>query len=407
MFFWKNLSARTLIVLINQISILIAIPIVASRLGIENFGSLSVAMIFFQVAFMLTEWGFGVPAIKESSEAKEKKTLGLMFIEVNLIKGFILSLLFIVLILIQKINLSFFDNYALFYGLIFAITAAAFNPLWFFQAIEQPEKLVLPSIIGRVLYLSIIFFLVSGADSMHWVLTAQGVAYALTASWGLYFVVPFIKNMPKLKLNNIKKRFLKTTPFFLSGAIMGQFHSIWGLFLIAVAGPIEVAIFNLADQALRAGNAFTNILPEVLLVRHLNEGEATNNSGRIKLAIFTLVILSFIGLFITEKVILIFFGSSYLLSVSVIQVTIIIWLLLAIIKLLGYPLLGIKFGLERVNKFNYIFFALNIIGIILWINAGNFTALFLAYFVLTICFIYLMLQIFLFKSNWITGKINL
>ena len=399
MFFWKNLSARTLIVLINQISILIAIPIVASRLGIENFGSLSVAMIFFQVAFMLTEWGFGVPAIKESSEAKEKKTLGLMFIEVNLIKGFILSFLFIVLILIQKINLSFFDNYALFYGLIFAITAAAFNPLWFFQAIEQPEKLVLPSIIGRVLYLSIIFFLVSGADSMHWVLTAQGVAYALTASWGLYFVVPFIKNMPKLKLNNIKKRFLKTTPFFLSGAIMGQFHSIWGLFLIAVAGPIEVAIFNLADQALRAGNAFTNILPEVLLVRHLNEGEATNNSGRIKLAIFTAAVLSIIGLLLTKLIITLFIGDSYLIAVNVIQVTIIIWLLLAIIKLLGYPLLGIRFGLDRVNKINYIFAIMNFVGMPIWLYFGSLTSLGLAYFVLSICLIYLAIQVFLIKSD--------
>jgi len=168
-----------------------------------------------------------------------------------------------------------------------------------------------------------------------------------------------------------------------------------------------VAIFNLADQGLRAGGAFTNILPEVFLLRRLSEDSSFKNNKRIKLAIFTLVILSFIGLFITEKVILIFFGSSYLLAVSVIQVTIIIWLLLAFIKLLGYPLLGIKFGLERVNKFNYIFFLLNIIGIILWINAGNFTASFLAYFVLTICFIYLMLQIFLFKSNWITGKIKL
>ncbi len=399
MLFWKNLSARTLIVLINQISILIAIPIVASRIGIENFGLLSVAMIFFQVAFMLTEWGFGVPAIKESHEAKGKKTLGLMFIEVNLIKGFILFFLIITLILIQKINLSFFDNHALFYGLIFAIIAAAFNPLWYFQAIEQPEKLVLPSIIGRALYLSIIFFLVSGSDSMHWVLTAQGFSYALTVAWSLYFVVPFLKNTPKLKLNNVKKRFVNTTPFFLSGAIMGQFHSIWGLFLIAVAGPIEIAIFNLADQALRAGSAFTNILPEVLLVSHLNEGEEANNSSRIKLAIFTVIVLSIIGLFLTKLMITLFIGDSYLIAANVIQVTIIIWLFLAIIKLLGYPLLGIRFGLDRVNKVNYIFAIMNFVGIPVWLYFGNLTSVGLAYFVLSICLIYLVIQVFLIKSD--------
>ena len=86
MLFWKNLSARTLIVLINQISILIALPIVAFRLGIKDFGLLSIAMIIFQVSFMLTEWGFGIPAIKESSDSGNKKNLGQMFFEVNLIK---------------------------------------------------------------------------------------------------------------------------------------------------------------------------------------------------------------------------------------------------------------------------------------------------------------------------------
>jgi len=402
MFFWKNLSARTSIVLINQISILIAIPILAFRLGIENFGTLSVAMIFFQVAFMLTEWGFGVPAIKESSEAKGKKNLGLMFIEVNLIKSFILFVLIITLIMIQKINLSFFDDHLLFYGLIFAIIAAAFNPLWYFQAIEQPEKLVLPSIIGRVLYLLIIFFLVLGGDSMYWVLTAQGVAYLLTVIWGLYFVVPFLKNTPKLKLNNIKKRFLNTTPFFLSGAIMGQFHSIWGLFLIAVAGPIEIAIFNLADQALRAGSAFTNILPEILLVRHLNEGEEVNNSIRIKLAIITVILLSIVGLLLTKSIITLFIGDSYLIAVTVIQLTIIIWLFLAIIKLLGYPLLGIRFGLDFVNKINYIFAMMNFFGIFIWLYFGKLTSLGVAFFVLSICLIYLAIQIFLIKSDSIT-----
>ncbi len=407
MLFWKNLSARTLIVLINQISILIALPIVAFRLGIKDFGLLSIAMIIFQVSFMLTEWGFGIPAIKESSDASNKKDLGQMFFEVNLIKIIILLFIILFLYLFQLSNVLIFSNEALFYSLIFAVIAGAFNPLWYFQAIEESQKLIMPSLLGRFLYLAIIFFLVSGYSSMHWVLAAQGITYLIITVWGLYFVIPYLRNMPKFNLSKFKKRFKNSVPFFFSGAIMNQFHSVWGLFLISVAGPIEVAIFNLADQGLRAGGAFTNILPEVFLLRRLSEDSSFKNNKRIKLAIFTLVILSFIGLFITEKVILIFFGSSYLLSVSVIQVTIIIWLLLAIIKLLGYPLLGIKFGLERVNKFNYIFFALNIIGIILWINAGNFTALFLAYFVLTICFIYLMLQIFLFKSNWITGKINL
>ncbi len=101
MLFWKNLSARTLIVLINQISILIALPIVAYRLGIKDFGVLSVAMIIFQVSFMLTEWGFGIPAIKESSDANNKKDLGRMFFDVNIIKAIILFFIILFIAIIQ------------------------------------------------------------------------------------------------------------------------------------------------------------------------------------------------------------------------------------------------------------------------------------------------------------------
>jgi len=401
MLFWKNLSARTLIVLINQISIVIALPIVAIRLGIKDFGMLSIAMIIFQVSFMLTEWGFGIPAIKETSDANNKKDLVRMLFEVNLIKAIILFFIIGILYLLQLSNILNFSNQSLLYSLVFAVTAGAFNPLWYFQAIEQSQKLIMPSVIGRFLYLAIIFFLVLDYSSMHWVLTAQGLAYAITTIWGLYFVMPCLKNAPKLNLNKLKKRFKDSIPFFFSGAIIGQFHSIWGLFLISVAGPIEVAIFNLADQALRAGGAFTNILPEAFLLRRLSERSGLKNNDRIKLAIFSLLFFSVVGLLATELIISMFFGKSYLMAVNVIHVTIIIWLFLAVIKLLGYPLLGIRFGLNQVNNFNYIFLALNIFGIIFWVNSNNLTALFLAYFVLSICFIYLLILLFLIKSNWI------
>ena len=82
--------------------------------------------------------------------------------------------------------------------------------------------------------------------------------------------------------------------------------------------------------------------------------------------------------------------------------TIIIWLFLAIIKLLGYPLLGIRFGLDRVNKINYIFAIMNFVGIPVWLYFGNLTSIGLAYFVLTICLIYLAIQVFLIKSDLAT-----
>ena len=72
---------------------------------------------------------------------------------------------------------------------------------------------------------------------------------------------------------------------------------------------------------------------------------------------------------------------------------------LAIIKLLGYPLLGIRFGLDRVNKINYIFATMNFVGIPIWLYFGSLTSLGLAYFVLSICLIYLAIQLFLIKSD--------
>ena len=119
--------------------------------------------------------------------------------------------------------------------------------------------------------------------------------------------MPCLKNVPKFNLNKLKKRFKDSIPFFFSGAIIGQFHSIWGLFLISVAGPIEVAIFNLADQALRAGGAFTNILPEAFLLRRLSERSGLKNNDRIKLAIFSLLFFSVVGLLATELIISMFF----------------------------------------------------------------------------------------------------
>ena len=54
----KQIFPRLNIMVINQLSVLISIPWIASKLSAEIFGLVSTAIILLQLSWMIIQWGF-------------------------------------------------------------------------------------------------------------------------------------------------------------------------------------------------------------------------------------------------------------------------------------------------------------------------------------------------------------
>ena len=63
--FLKNLSSRSILLMIHQLSMLITVIYLGNQLDLASFGFVSSALIFYQISYLFTEWGFSIDSLKK------------------------------------------------------------------------------------------------------------------------------------------------------------------------------------------------------------------------------------------------------------------------------------------------------------------------------------------------------
>ena len=53
----NHIAARGAIILINQLSLLLALPLVASRVDLITFGKIAIGLIIIQISWLIGHWG--------------------------------------------------------------------------------------------------------------------------------------------------------------------------------------------------------------------------------------------------------------------------------------------------------------------------------------------------------------
>jgi hypothetical protein len=144
---------------------------------------------------------------------------------------------------------------------------------------------------------------------------------------------------------------------FINNLNQNLSYSLWGGYLVFFGSYVQLAVLNLGDTLLRAGNSFSTILPEVLI---------TNFKGNLRkktiiTVIFFLFLISFFFIFYLENFLLLLSKNEFINNLIFFQITIISWLLISLTKLFGYPLLGQKKGFNFVNKISYNIILLHVI----------------------------------------------
>lgn len=383
----KQIFHRISIVFSNQLAILIAIPFITSKLGIDHFGLIGIGMILTQIIWVLSDWGFGFHSIEFFSTNKSSSNRNEYFTSILIIKLFMIVSFSLVSFLFIKMGWIKLTELNLFFALLISFFFGGMNPLIFFQALKRPEFLVKPTLYSRVLYLFLIFYFVDGIESSYWVFLAQGITMAIISSYGFWILFKHFKfklALPRRKF--LKEQVTKSTPFFINIIVNEHFSSFWALALIMVGSPIQIAIFSLAEQVLRAGGAISNIISHTLRANFIDQPLSKIKRLIIGFTLFYFLTM-IIGIALIPFVISKILDSEYAISSIVIQMIIVVWAISSINKLITYPITARIYGSVWVNKITYIFWILHGIGIFLWLYLESTSALSMTFFIQTVLLI--------------------
>lgn len=372
--------SRSFIVLVNQLSMLIALTYILYKLDLNSFGYLSIAMIIIQVSCAISDWGFNYYSINYFNKEKKKK-IDIFVSDIFFCKVFLIVVQVVILIIL----IFFFDvlesqNHNFFSVLIFSIIGAGLSPLWYFQAKDSVSKLHLPTFISRVLYLGLVFFGLNFGFGIDWIIFAQGTSFFLISFFGIYQAIRDGNYFFPSSIFRIIFHLKKATPFFVTNAVNSYFHSIWGLVLIFFAVPGQVALFNICDIVYRSLMHFVNILPEVVITKL----KKNSNSNRYR-SLIVISIIVFIGYCIIVNnidFIISFLPKNYYGISEILPYSLTSFLLIAISRIWAYPFIGIIFGDRYVGKIYVLFAFVIIIMMLIFITINIYSAYLMSVFIL-------------------------
>tara|TARA_B100001142_G_C14349093_1_gene661382 strand:+ start:3729 stop:4871 length:1143 start_codon:yes stop_codon:yes gene_type:complete len=366
--------------------------ICAKRLDLYSFGILSTALIIIQFAYIISEWGFSIDSIK-NFESKKNLYYPKFF---NLITNckIILFLGFLICFLIFSVfsqTVDIYQNRNLYVATVLAIFFATFNNLWFYQALNKTNILIFPTLIGRIIALGTIYYFLHDADDIFFVPLSQAISFAIPTIFGYTYAFNKLGFRYKFGFLESFKKITSNFNIFITTLFQNQIHSLWGLLLILIGNPIQIALFNLVDQFVRSGNALSTLLPEVIIT---NKKSMQNINKTFISTILAIIFTSFCLFLSLEFIVEYLFGEKFIAAIPILKLSLFSLVMIAIIKIIGYPLIGELYSYSFFNKISRLFALSHIVLIIILYKFFLINAYIVSIAFLTLTILYFICLIF-------------
>lgn len=256
---FRNLSNRVSIELVNQITAIISLPLIVNGLEFEIYGFFTFCIFFSYLVGSISGWGIHVHIIESlaSKDIDNKKINN--YVSVSIVLKFIglifyiSGIIFFSNFVFEIISISHQSFFILFILAFFII----FNPLELIQAFGKIDKVLIPSIIGRLLFLILLFIY---RDNLNFSLLIYFFIIMMILPfiigyfviWNNFNFINFISSKKFTIICGILKKSKNTIFLFLENH---YFFIILSFILSLKLDLYQIAIFNFLIQLLRPGLA--------------------------------------------------------------------------------------------------------------------------------------------------------
>lgn len=349
----KNLFALLILQIANYIFPLLAWPILARQLGLEDFGILMILLSICALANILTDFGFNLSAtynIAQYHQAKQKDEINKLIGNIFFIK-FILAFISITIsinYIYLKINNTQIDIFS--YTLMgFVIFIQAFQCVWLFHGIEKMKYITQATILSKIFYLIFLISILPLHQTINTALFCFLLSQTMMVCAYIYAIYKenYQIHRPTRTLVN---EFKNSVGFFFSRVSVSLYTTINTLLIGQFVGASTAGLYSSAEK-LYAGGASVSSMFSQALYPHMIK------SGNIRL-LFKLTFLAFIPFSLicmgvsvyAEEILVLIFGESFQAASEFLKLFLILMCITFISITIGYP--GFA-AMKKVQIANY------------------------------------------------------
>jgi polysaccharide transporter, PST family len=333
-----NFFSLGFVQVINSALQLLVIPYVIITIGASGYGVIAVAQVVMIYLSTFSEYGFSQTAARSVSVNREDATkISQIFFRV-LFTRMILCVIAFLLLLVLMLIIPVFKNHILLYLMAFVfVVGQALLTNWFFQGMEKMWFIVLTTLIGRILFVILVFLFIKNKGDDFLFLFFMGIGNILAGVIGI--VIAFRLYRFKFKSPRraeIREELIEGWHFTLTNLAMNtcQYANIFILRFFTndlIVGYFSIAerIFFTFKQSLVIFSQ--SVYPRVCLLIQNGKDKLANFFKRVYIPFLLCVITGGTLLFVfAPGVLIIFSGQDAVHSVFILRMLCIVLLIICL-----------------------------------------------------------------------------
>jgi PST family polysaccharide transporter len=246
----KNFSSLGLVQGVNYLVPIIVIPLLLDRVGMTNYGIISMVMGIINITVSLSDYGLTITSVRAvSSSPDDRSHHGRIYLMNLIIKTVLLFTLFLGLIVLTFVIPEWKQaQQVILLGYLLTVSSALL-PTWYFQGIQKNAYSALLNLLAQLLYICTIIWYIQSPEQFYIVPFVKG-ACLLTATFIANLIV--IKRV-SISLSNLSvTKLIEYTRDNLSVFASVSTNSLYRNAPIILAGILlaseSLGIFGIIDK---------------------------------------------------------------------------------------------------------------------------------------------------------------
>jgi PST family polysaccharide transporter len=265
----SNVLALGMVQVGNYIIPLLLLPFLTRVLGVESFGQVVFAQVLMAYALLLVDFGFSWSATREVSANRTKPVeISRIFMATWMAQWilFLLSLVFLFLMVFLVEHL--WKDAWLYAAAVTSVLGSLLFPVWFLQGLERLKVVALMQLLIRVLGLVPVFLFVSQPEHGFRFLIITGLVSTLGGASVIFWI-----NRQQLVIwkfpqwVEVHAALRNGASLFGSRLSISLYTNLVPLALGLIAGPVALALFNVADKLRSAGQGLMGPISQAIFPR--------------------------------------------------------------------------------------------------------------------------------------------
>jgi PST family polysaccharide transporter len=264
----ESLFSLSLLRLLEQIVPLLVFPYVVSVVGAEKYGVIATAQALIFLFVIIVNYGFDVTCVRDVALNRDNpdhlnQLVGSIYLA-KLALMIFATVLFGAIIMLSR---QYAAEQTVFIGAFLMVISSWILPVWFFQGMEKMKFIALMSVTRNVLYVVLVFVLISQSADYWKVTYIQSICAILGGAVGFWVMCVRHRIRPAVSAAAIKKQLVEGFPIFLNmiGAMTIQRLPV--ILISRYYGFEGAGLFAVAHKVIEIGRAAENIVVQVFYPR--------------------------------------------------------------------------------------------------------------------------------------------